>query len=402
MKRFLGALYILVVLIVTLQPQPVGETERLVGCIVCGRRGLADALLNVVLFVPFGALFATRWRALTTILAAAALTIAIEAAQLVVPGRDASAGDILFNTLGAALGVVLIRYAGTWLADRYRRPAAIGYAAVLIGVFFLTGWLLQPRTPPGPYAAQLAPELAGYDTFPGVVRAAGLAGQPVRAGPTRGSEAWPTVIGLGGPLGASIVTGPPTDGVAPLVQMTDRNGYEVALLAVDGGDVVYRRWNYARRVRFDAPAPRVYAGLDTLPPGSQLLINAQTGDRGTCFTIDRTVHCGFAWDIGDGWRLLRDLPTANPDVQQAIGALWLMLLALPLGWLAGFRLGFVLLLALAWYGYIRVVVDTALQALSPYDVGALALGIAVGAAVYETQRRAKSPTSDTTPPPETP
>lgn len=392
MKRFLGAVYVLLVLVGTLQPQPVTETEALVRCIICGRRGMADALLNIVLFVPFGVLFAARWRALRTILAAAVLSGAIEAAQLVIPGRDASAGDILFNTLGAAIGVLMIHYAGVWLAERYRRPIAVGYAALLIGVFFMTGWLLRPRTPPGPYSAQLAPELAGYDTFPGVVRAAALAGQPVRAGPTRGSEAWPTVIGLGAPLGASIVTGPPTEDVAPLVELTDREGHEVALLAVDGSDVVYRRWNYARRLLFDAPSPRMYAGLDTLPAGTPLLVTAQTARGGTCFAIDRIGTCGFGFDVGDGWRLLREIPTTNARTAAAIGALWLVLLTLPLGYFAGFRVGFGLFLVLAWYAWIRGPLDTALLSISISDTLALALGIAIGAgaARMEARRHAAS------------
>ena len=138
----------------------------------------------------------------------------------------------------------------------------------------------------------------------------------------------------------------------------------------------------------------MYAGLDTLPPGTPLLINAQTGDGGTCFTINLTVHCGFGWDVGDGWRLLRDLPTSDANVQQAIGALWLVLLTLPLGWLAGFRLGAVLLLVLGWYGWVRVVVDTGLQSISWYDAGALALGIAIGAAVFQSQRRSGQQSTD--------
>lgn len=66
-------------------------------------------LLNVVLFVPVGALLVVvlgrRWWWAT--LAAAALSGAIELVQLVFLAREASWGDVVANTAGALVGALV-------------------------------------------------------------------------------------------------------------------------------------------------------------------------------------------------------------------------------------------------------------------------------------------------------
>ncbi len=71
-------------------------------------RGRAEALANVLLFVPLGVAggwLVRRRRAPWVLLALAALAVLVEAVQYPVAGRDASLRDVLLNTLGGALGV---------------------------------------------------------------------------------------------------------------------------------------------------------------------------------------------------------------------------------------------------------------------------------------------------------
>ncbi len=69
---------------------------------------------NIVLFVPLGVLLPLVWgscrpRVLwATVLLGALFSTAIELAQLVIPGRVTSVFDVLANTLGTALGVLLL------------------------------------------------------------------------------------------------------------------------------------------------------------------------------------------------------------------------------------------------------------------------------------------------------
>ena len=110
-RAFLG-LALLAILTATLWPLPSREAGGWLGCIVCGNRGAADVLLNVFLFVPFGAALALERRSISQCaLFGALLSAVIEVAQLYIPGRDSSIGDVLSNgAAGTGLNVVLSRH----------------------------------------------------------------------------------------------------------------------------------------------------------------------------------------------------------------------------------------------------------------------------------------------------
>jgi hypothetical protein len=98
-----GAL--LFILGATLTPMDAGNDTDFIACILCGSRGNADALVNVILFAPLGFALTLMGRTgIRWIGYAAVLSATIEFAQLVIPGRDPSLGDVFFNTVGAAIG----------------------------------------------------------------------------------------------------------------------------------------------------------------------------------------------------------------------------------------------------------------------------------------------------------
>lgn len=105
---------LLLVLAVTLTPVGGHPNSQPAWCIVCGTRGLADFLGNILLFVPLGlALAALGWSWWRVALAGTLLSVGIEALQVfVVTGRDASIGDVLGNGLGALAGAL------AWLVIR--------------------------------------------------------------------------------------------------------------------------------------------------------------------------------------------------------------------------------------------------------------------------------------------
>ena len=144
------------VLLGTLLPdEPSGQIEwAQVFCVLCGRAALADGLANLALFVPLGfALGLLRYPPRRAVALATGLSVAVELAQFAIPGRDPSLSDVIFNSLGAAIGVGLASLAARWRypsapgASRLSLLAALGAAAV----FVATDVLLTPSLPETTY-----------------------------------------------------------------------------------------------------------------------------------------------------------------------------------------------------------------------------------------------------------
>jgi VanZ family protein len=123
----LATLYALALAVALLMPAPDTpvpqhehrflEIERL----RTGRMSVRDAVINVVVFVPAGLLCHAALRggapATAPVTAAVmagglALSLGAESLQYVIPGRYSSAGDVLANAVGLALGVIADRLTG--------------------------------------------------------------------------------------------------------------------------------------------------------------------------------------------------------------------------------------------------------------------------------------------------
>jgi len=75
------------------------------------RLGPLDFVLNIVMFLPAGALLAKLGRRVSTATALAALlSLGIESAQMYIPHRHPSQLDILANALGAFVGALAVRF----------------------------------------------------------------------------------------------------------------------------------------------------------------------------------------------------------------------------------------------------------------------------------------------------
>jgi hypothetical protein len=120
-------------------------------CIVCGPLGGVDFSLNTVLFVPFGLglMWMTgQWR--RSALIGAITTLCIESFQWrLIPGRDASLGDILANSMGTVIGAWLAVAGLCWLnASRMNARKLAAVASLLtIGAVYVSAWLLLPPRP---------------------------------------------------------------------------------------------------------------------------------------------------------------------------------------------------------------------------------------------------------------
>ena len=82
--------------ILTLSPSGgIGQSIPEGFCFICGSRGLADAILNALLFLPLGVLLGKQgYHPVAALLLGAAMASGIEGLQMVVPGRHPTVGDI--------------------------------------------------------------------------------------------------------------------------------------------------------------------------------------------------------------------------------------------------------------------------------------------------------------------
>lgn len=381
MKQIFAVAYILALLAATLWPQPVREAGPLVRCIICGPRGLADAVLNIVMTVPIGLLLGGRIRLLPVLAIGFATSAAIESAQLFIPGRDPSAGDLLFNTLGAGLGVLLLR---AWPYIRSEEPRrrdvlAVAWTTLVLGVLFLTGWLQQPVLPPAPYTVAWAPDLPDLATFNGEVRGAALGPHQIRPGPVASAERWRGLLTRGAPLGAAIILGEPTERLAPVLTVHDLNGTTLMLLGVDGGDVVFQRVTRANAWRLDSPSFRLPDALAPFSPDDTVLLATLTLPSGQCFTVRQQRTCGLGHSAGSGWNLLVDPDRITRTQRTIANAVWLAILVLPLGFVGRWQLTLPLLAVIGWYAAVRLPYDTVLLPIEWPEAAGIIAGVAAGA-----------------------
>ncbi|MGH2684990.1 MAG: VanZ family protein [Actinomycetota bacterium] len=71
-----------------------------------------DVVVNVLAFLPFGFLLGRR-RLLLAVILGFAVSLTMELGQMFLPAREPSGADLITNTAGAALGVLLARGLGT-------------------------------------------------------------------------------------------------------------------------------------------------------------------------------------------------------------------------------------------------------------------------------------------------
>lgn len=154
----------------TLRPAPPGPVLPPF-CIICGQLGGVDFVLNIALFVPVG--LTLSWvvaRRHHVILIGAGTTLIVELLQMnVIPGRDASLGDLVANTAGTALGVWAATAGPARLSatGAEARRLAAGVGLLVVVALMVAGWALRPAVPRYPLWVQWTPSRPNFDDFAG-------------------------------------------------------------------------------------------------------------------------------------------------------------------------------------------------------------------------------------------
>ncbi len=329
---------------ITLLPQPVTRLDpgmaQLSACLLCGDFGLADALLNVLLFTPLRLLLpGGRGVLVRAALTGLALSASIEVAQHFIPGRYSNLGDITWNTAGAWLGAVAWRLRGRWIPGGPREASHLG-AAAACGVFVVTaafGWLLAPAWPRAQYWGQWTPDLGFLEVYRGRVLDARLDTLRLPSGRFPDDLDPRRLLSGDWVLRVRVTKGPPPGSLAPVVSIFDGAQREVLLVGVAHEDMVYRERSRARMLLLGAPDLRVAGALATVAPGDTMHLAIERRGRGRCLSIGNREDCpGFT--PGRAWSLLFASGNGREAMLRAMDALWMGLLLLPVGlWSPRFR-----------------------------------------------------------------
>ena len=301
------------------------------------RFGLADAVRNVILFLPLGIALALRGTGFAGVaLRATLLSVAIELAQVAIPGRYRNVWDVVSNAGGALLGAALLRTAPRWLwpgrslATRLALAGSAFVATLLLG----TGLLLSPALPFTEYAAGWTLDLDPLAHYTGRVISATLGDEPRPNGRLARSEQVRRLWLEGAPLHLEAIAGGRTASLAPIFTLHDSAHREVLLIGAERGDLVLRVRTRAQAVSLDRPGLRWADALDDVQEGNPLTITARREGNGWCLSLGDRSACPLGFTAGSGWRLLwfpQSLPT---EAAPWLNAVWLAALFLPLGlWL---------------------------------------------------------------------
>ena len=325
------------IFLATLTPFPEARQPEFVGCVVCGVRGAADALVNLILFVPLGAALVMNGRGgLRAVGVAGILSACIELAQLFIPGRDPSLGDVCFNTLGAAVGQVTALFLARWALPSTRAAARLAVAAAcgVAAIVGLTGWLLSPALPRSDFRAWYTANRADMEFYRGRVLRTSLGSIPLVPSDLPNPVEVRRLLLAGAPLRILAVAGPRVRALSPLFVIEARWGDELFLIGPDRDDLALRYRTRATTLRLDQPDLRLRHALRGVAAGDTLRIEAHRDRDGYCLEVNQARACRLGFTIGSGWALLLYLRHFPLPAQQLLGAAWVGGLTLLVGFWA--------------------------------------------------------------------
>ena len=311
-------------------------------CVFCGALGGTNFVLNIILFMPLGvsAHWLTRRRSRALALGIAT-TVLVETLQWgVIPGRYASLGDLLANTLGTVIGAWLAVQSIAFLnntADRARSLSA-PFAGILSMVVFATAMLIQPALPRKPYLhVQWTPVRRNTVPFPGRLLSVSLNDRPLRASEGFYSSWLLDSVNRSVAVGARVTSSGKTPERRAIIVRTANATEEGFMLAQDGEQLVFRTALLAERLKLRSLEIGLTQGLQSAVDGDSLteivahssrrvmsLLSEQPGGKREV-ALKRTV--------GLGWALFSPYELAIGPSWWKANAIWLGALVMPLAFL---------------------------------------------------------------------
>ena len=344
----LFALWVGAVAYVTLKPAGYTPplTLRSFLCVGCGMFGGSDIIRNWVLFIPGGLIgalvFPMRWAVALPVF----VTVVVEVVQIGVPGREPALQDLVFNSLGAASGVLALRNGLPHLSRRF------------LGVAVLLAWLaplplLVPQTTQDVLWGMWTPRLGGSVHYMGRVLDASVGEHRVGPGRLPGKPAVDAAIARREPVRVVLEVGPQPTSWSPVFQVVDGEQQEIVLLGALGPDLILRGHNPARILRLDQPDVRWPDALSGVAVGDTVMIVVDRGRDSVCMSVGDRERCNLAPSLAEGWGHVLNLEGPPLWFRALLSMGWALGLGGLLGLTAGsHRTAMIVATTLAMVGYL--------------------------------------------------
>lgn len=378
----------------TLTPAGTEFQPDFIGCIICGARGWSDAIANVLLYAPLGAALAWNGRVgLRSVGYAFLLSACIELAQVVIPGRDPSLGDVTFNTLGAATGQLAVWLSRWWLLPDARSAARLSLVAAVVAASFfaLTGISYAPALSTRTLDLWFEPALPELSWYHAHVLSTRLDTLRLHAGEVADRARVQRLLETGAPLEILAIAGSPVPNFGPMLAFETDWGTQLYLVGPDGDDLVLRYRAYAAVRGLDQPDIRLRGAFAAIRSGDTIRVRIQRTGAGFCLSLNAQDRCGLGHTIGAAWAMVLYPRHWPPWSYALLGILWVGGLALPVGFWTRWRAESLIAIALFVAAAALVPSRVALLATPLREWGGAVLGWGIGCALQiGLQRRAGS------------
>ena len=328
-------LYLICILIITLSPQSSsvynGPALHLLDL---RERWLADWILNCLLFIPLGLLLGARGLSLRSgLLLASFVSLGIECAQFLIPGRLATALDILSNSAGCGVGMLLF--------SLLRRGPAVQPLPLLWGNLLWTvgclislpiaAHLMRPHFPETQYYGQWNAELAHLESYSGKLTDATLGPFPLPSHVLKNSAAIRQALQNHQTLELQFQYVVAPEKLAPLFSIFDENQQEIVLVGVAGQQLIFRQRRNALAYGLDQ-ADFSTPQLNNFQTGKHYALTIQYNDWQFCSDYSGQPQCSEALGWERLWSFLRYPESWRGFGFQLLDWAWLTCLTLPLAW----------------------------------------------------------------------
>lgn len=371
------------ILALTLIPSDRGGAIGDPTCILCGAYGVADLILNLVLFAPLGwAMVRAGASPLAALLVGLGLSTSIEVLQLLLPGRSPTIRDVAINGFGAWCGAYLAVLARVWAyGTRWGGVRLLGSMLLVLAVVAATARLLGPaRFSHDVLLVEWEPEYERRgNRWPGELLGVSVGDVRTPHGSLRVTEALRAAVEADGPWRLEALAADPALTYMPMLRVGLTFSENWLLVTQRGADLQLFPRKYAMDLRLRGPSHLFVNALEGMRAGDALRIEV-TGLRGLtpCVQVnDRSPLCAPAPSIGRGWAMFvapRRIPPWLLDLAT------LAVLMIPLGFFAASVPRRVALVAtgLTLLAIPPVSTGIGLARVSPIEWGAIFAGLAVG------------------------